>query len=63
MKRAFSSLFSFLVIAGTFAACEMEQPKLPAGRCNVNSDCLEGEACRKTFCEDIYFPRKDIKPY
>lgn len=48
------SFFSSCVVAG--------EAKLPLGRCNVNTDCGEGEACRDTRCEDIYFPEKNIKP-
>ena len=32
-------------------------------RCLLNADCANGEFCEKGFCQDIYFPRKDIKNY
>lgn len=33
-------------------------------RCLMNSDCNEaGQKCQEGFCEDIYFPRKNIKTY
>ena len=31
--------------------------------CLMNADCPNGERCEKGYCEDIYFPRKDIKNY
>jgi len=48
------------LIAGCSAA---EEAKLPPGRCMVSGECPQGETCRNTYCEDIYFPRREIKPY
>ena len=52
-----------LAILLAMNACSAEQPKLPEGRCVVPGDCPEGMTCRNTFCEDIYHPRREIKPY
>lgn len=47
------------------AACSGELKKLPPGVCEQNPDCGEGERCNvdRSKCEDIYFPRREIKPY
>jgi hypothetical protein len=53
-----------IVIAFGLAACgQTEKPKPKPGRCSFNGDCPEGFHCRDTFCEDIYYPRDEIKPY
>lgn len=54
----FSSGF-LLCLSGCAETAEL----LPKGRCRINDDCGEGQRCKATYCEDIYFPRKDIKPY
>lgn len=45
--------------------CSGEAKKLPPGVCEQNGDCGEGERCNleRSKCEDIYFPRREIKPY
>lgn len=63
MKKAALGILCLLATAVSLSSCEYEAPKLPPGRCNVNGDCPESFACRNTYCEDIYFPRKNIKPY
>ena len=45
------------------AGCAETAELLPAGRCRVNEDCPDGQTCRASYCEDIYHPRKEIKPY
>ena len=63
MKRFTLALLAAVAV-GLLVACSAgEQPKPPPGRCYGNSDCPEGFRCKETYCEDIYFPRKDIKPY
>lgn len=56
-------LFLIALIVVTCLGCSESVQLLPQGRCRVNEDCSEGNACRNTYCEDIYHPRKDIKPY
>ena len=53
-------LFVFFFML-SFSACSSEQPKMAPGRCNVNTDCPQGHACRETYCKDIYFPDEDIR--
>lgn len=52
-----------LITTATIGCGAGEAPKPPVGRCYENSDCPEGFRCKETYCEDMYFPRKDIKPY
>ena len=52
-----------IAIAGLAGCGAATEAKLPPGRCMVSGECPQGEACRNTYCEDIYFPRRDIKPY
>ncbi len=62
MKR-FALLTVVSLVLPLIGCSAGEQPKPPPGRCYENSDCPEGFRCKETYCEDIYFPRKDIKPY
>lgn len=62
MKKTF--LFSSLILISTYLGCSAkEEPKLPVGRCQSHVDCLEGNKCVKTRCQDIYHPQAEIKNY
>lgn len=57
---------SLLLLSSFLSGCSLfseERQKPPEGRCFTNTDCDEGFACRNTYCEDIYFPRRKMKPY
>ena len=54
---------SILIALSACSAIKTDEPALKEGRCRHNSDCKEGFTCRDTFCDDIHFPRADIKPY
>lgn len=58
-------LVSSLLVSTIFSyiGCAETAEFLPEGRCRINEDCPDGHTCRASYCEDIYFPRKDIKPY
>lgn len=57
-------LFVLAGLASILVSCSAgEADKLPPGRCVISGDCPASETCRNTYCEDIYYPRKDIKPY
>lgn len=58
-------LFAILLLFALNAcsAIDADEPELKEGRCNYNSDCKEGFTCRDTYCEDIYHPRSEIKPF
>lgn len=56
-------LGALIASALLLSGCSTQEAKLKPGRCNYNSDCTEGFHCIDTYCEDIYFPRRDIKPY
>jgi hypothetical protein len=62
MKKI-SLLLTASLLFFSFACSSSSQPKLPEGRCNYNSDCPQGYACRDTFCKDIYYPDEKIKMY
>lgn len=53
----------FIGLCVLLAGCAETAELLPAGRCRLNEDCADGQSCRSSYCEDIYHPRKDIKPY
>jgi len=54
-------LFVFLGLGLT--ACSAIEPKPKEGRCAHHTDCPDGFQCKDTYCEDMYFPRREIKPY
>lgn len=64
-KLKYSSILAMTLCASLLSVgCGVaKEKKLPPGRCMVTSECPEGETCRNTYCEDIYFPRREIKPY
>ena len=45
------------------AGCTAVSTKPKPGRCNHHTDCPDGFQCKDTYCEDMYFPRREIKPY
>lgn len=51
----------FFILVVSLQACAAKE--LEPGRCDYNSDCKEGEKCEETRCEDIYYPRHQIKPF
>ena len=57
------TITSVLFLMVSLASCSDTAPKQPAGRCAATADCPQGYECKETFCEDIYFPRKEIKNY
>jgi len=59
-----------LAVVGLLAvsACTYVPEPLPEGRCRVNKDCPQGTHCTAVGielgqCEDIYYPRRKIKPF
>lgn len=48
---------------GMGACAGGQKAKVPPGRCFENSDCPQGEACRDTRCEDIYYPKNKIRQF
>jgi hypothetical protein len=61
----FSLVFSGLILFGLSACSALvaDEEKLDEGRCNFHTDCQDGQRCQNTYCEDVYYPRRDIKPY
>ncbi len=49
--------------ASLLAACPGSEAELKPGHCYMNSDCPQGYNCEEGRCQDIYFPRKAIKPF
>ncbi len=61
MKKSF---LLFLIAVSTQVACSAEEkPKPPEGFCQSHVDCLYGNKCVKSRCQDIYHPRAEIKNY
>lgn len=55
----FAVFFACSACSGIFT----DEDKLDEGRCNFHTDCKDGERCRNTYCEDVYYPRREIKPF
>ena len=64
-SAAFGAVALVLVLGASGCSGSSELRKLPPGVCEQSGDCLEGERCNleRNKCEDIYFPRREIKPY
>lgn len=57
-------IFTFLVLITSLISCKtITEAKVAPGRCRINEDCTVGLACKNTFCEDIYYPTKQIQQY
>jgi Cys-rich repeat protein len=64
MNRITVSAVTMMIVSMMLGACSAgEKQRPPEGRCFTNPDCPEGFRCKNTYCEDIYFPRNEIKPY
>jgi len=63
----FKIIFHLLLISVVFSACSVLNEALDEGpepgRCSFHTDCLEGQKCHNTFCEDLYYPKRDIQTY
>ena len=62
MKFLFVFIALLLIASGCAAK---EKPGLLPGRCITNEDCPQQSKCDRKigWCEDIYFPRHEIKNY
>ncbi len=55
-------LFACVLLLG-FQGCPLYKPKLDTGKCQVNEECSSGFACRNNRCEDIYYPKSEIRQF
>lgn len=65
--RRFACVVLFLFIAGcssgNYDKHDRTDSRGTVVRCLRNEDCKVAGRCEKGFCEDLYFPRKNIKNY
>ena len=52
-----------VVLPLTAVSCSSTPEKLAPGHCVQNADCRGTTRCVEERCEDIYYPRREIKNY
>ncbi len=62
MKNHLIKKLSLIAFLFNFTGCSTnELPELEPGRCRLSKDCPQGQECRNTRCQDLYYPRHEIK--
>ncbi len=53
--------YLFILSLILLSSCVTLDKPLEPGRCDINTDCIEGFRCVNTYCKDIHYPKESMR--